>query len=404
MVRDHLGTSVINLNYQEMKKTIVFVLIILSYSIPVYPLPGGKNARPVLKFNPDGKFKIVQFTDLHFRYKSYRSDSSLLLIKKVIRDEKPDLAVFTGDIIVSKDTRLAWIALSEAMTSTCVPWAVTFGNHDTEHELTGSQIIELLSGMPNNLTRNGPGDISGNGNYIIEIEAARSSRPAAALWFFDSHGPFPYGQKNKWDYIKHDQIEWYRKQSVRMTEKNNGNPLPALAFFHIPLPEYREIKNTAIGINRETITPAEINSGLFSAMFESGDVMGVFTGHNHNNNFIGCLYNICLAFGNVSGRESYGNIGRGARIIELSEGERKFSTWILNLYDCDREKDTWLPTGDRSPKFFVTYPDSFVNLKEQGDSYNQFINAGEGICSDYVSIIFSSSSRDFPFVSTSAKR
>ena len=39
-----------------------------------------------------------------------------------------------------------------------------------------------------------------------------------------------------------DQIEWYRKQSKHFAEKNGGNPVPALAFFHIPLIEYNEIR------------------------------------------------------------------------------------------------------------------------------------------------------------------
>ena len=35
-----------------------------------------KKFKPVLKFNQNGKFKIVQFTDIHFQYDSYRSDSA----------------------------------------------------------------------------------------------------------------------------------------------------------------------------------------------------------------------------------------------------------------------------------------------------------------------------------------
>ena len=36
---------------------------------------------PVLKFNADKKFRIMQFTDLHFRGDSYRSDSVLVMVK-----------------------------------------------------------------------------------------------------------------------------------------------------------------------------------------------------------------------------------------------------------------------------------------------------------------------------------
>ena len=37
-----------------------------------------------------------------------------------------------------------------------------------------------------------------------------------------------------------DQVNWYRSQSAAYTERNGGKPLPALAFFHIPLPEYNQ--------------------------------------------------------------------------------------------------------------------------------------------------------------------
>ena len=93
----------------------------------------------------------------------------------------------------------------------------------------------------------------------------------------------------------------------------------------------------------------EINTGLFSAIIESGDIMGVFCGHDHNNNLIGVTRDIALAYGNVSGIECYGKIGRRARIIELFEGERKFDSWITN--------DTQII------KFKVTYPDSFSKKK-----------------------------------------
>ena len=50
-------------------------------------------------------------------------------------------------------------------------------------------------------------------------------------------------------------------------------------------------------------------------MYECGDVMGIFAGHDHDNNYIGCMHGICLAYGYKSGRQSYGKIGRGVRVI-----------------------------------------------------------------------------------------
>ena len=355
-----------------MKKIIAVALFMLTVSM--LSSSAEKNSKPVLKFNSSGKFKIVQFTDVHFRYNSYRSDSALEIMSKVIKEEKPDLVVLTGDIVISNETRMAWLSLSRVMIDAKVPWAVTFGNHDIEYELTGDQIMKILNVMPYSLTENGTENVSGNGNYILKIQSSKSSKTAAILYLFDSHSAYPNGQKGEWDYIKFDQIEWYREQSNKLVKANGSSPMPALAFFHIPLPEYKEIKSTMVGIQQETVTPSYINSGLFAAMVESKDVMGIFVGHNHNNNYIGCLHNVCLAYGNVTGRECYGKIGRGARVIELYENERKFDTWVLTLYECDREMDTWFPSNNRQPKFFVTYPDSFIHTKENRNNYIQFMN------------------------------
>ena len=339
------------------KKILSVILLILSLGL----VSAEKSSKPVLKFNQNGKFKIVQFTDIHFQYDSYRSDSALNLMKQVIRKEKPDLVVLTGDVVCSKNTVKAWKSLSKILIDAKVPWAVMLGNHDVEYELTGQQIMETIEELPYNLSVNGPKDVSGNGNYILKVQSSKSTETAALLYCFDSHSSFkPKTNTGTYQWFDFSQIKWYRDQSVKFTGQNSGNPLPALAFFHIPFPEYKEVlgKNTTVGIQKESVCSPDINTGMYAAMLECKDIMGVFVGHDHNNNYIGCLHNICLAYGNVTGRQCYGDIGRGARVIELYEGKRKFDTWILKLYECDRDKDIWNATNDYESKFFVSYPDS----------------------------------------------
>ena len=41
-----------------------------------------------LKFSKDGKFKIVQFTDVHFKYGNRASDIALERINQVLDDER----------------------------------------------------------------------------------------------------------------------------------------------------------------------------------------------------------------------------------------------------------------------------------------------------------------------------
>jgi len=131
-------------------------------------------------------------------------------------------------------------------------------------------------------------------------------------------------------WIDWGQIAWYREQSRQYTTKNNGNPLPALAFFHIGVPEFKHLQNRPdmYGHLGEGGGFPKINSGMFQSMIEMGDVMGVFVGHDHDNDYIAQEYGIALAYGRVSGHDAYGDLERGARIIELYEDGRQFDTWI----------------------------------------------------------------------------
>jgi predicted MPP superfamily phosphohydrolase len=84
----------------------------LAVSILSYSAEG--NSKPFLKFNQNGKFRIVQFADVHFLYDSYRSDSALVFMKAMIANEKPDLVVLTGDVVCSKNTSKTWTVINQS--------------------------------------------------------------------------------------------------------------------------------------------------------------------------------------------------------------------------------------------------------------------------------------------------
>ena len=69
-----------------------------------------------LRFNDDGNFKIVQFTDVHYRYGWEASKTAIENITTVIETEKPDLVVFTADVICDKHAREGFgVALTTAV-------------------------------------------------------------------------------------------------------------------------------------------------------------------------------------------------------------------------------------------------------------------------------------------------
>ena len=340
------------------KRFICFLAALLAFaSLPTSNVVQAAD----LKF-VDGKFKIVQFTDIHFQANSYRSDSALVLMQKVLALEKPDLVMLTGDVVTGSDRSQGWRTMAQMFGASGIPWAAILGNHDPEGELSSKEIIAAIAGQPGCLTIDGPDSLNRHGNFVLEIYSSQKAGPAALLYGLDSGtGLAKDSNLGSYEWITFPQIAWYRSLSQRYTRDNGGVPLPALAFFHIPVPEYKEIigLKTTVGMNKETVCSPDINSGFYAALLECGDVMGTFVGHDHNNNYVGCLRGICLAYGYASGRQTYGDIGRGARIFVLHEGERKFDTWIRKLYECNRDQDIWYPAADSSPQDVLTYPDSF---------------------------------------------
>ncbi|MDR1335701.1 MAG: metallophosphoesterase family protein, partial [Tannerella sp.] len=277
------------------KKSMILLVMMAVVAGIAAAQPAGK---PVLKFNKNGKFRIVQFTDTHLRGNCAESDSVLVLIRRVLEMEKPDFVIFTGDVIQRRPVQ-AWQNIADVFAETKIPWAAVLGNHENEYGLSYAENIEVASKLPYSLTENGPADISGNGNYVIKVQASGSDKTAAAFYCLDAHGV-----------IRADQVEWYRRESRKLTAENGGKPLPALAFFHIPIPEFPMVEKK-YGFCDEKESVMIPNPGLFAAMHEADDVMLMLAGDDHNNNYIGCFKEICMAYGNITGWMSYGMIGRG---------------------------------------------------------------------------------------------
>ena len=289
-----------------------------------------------LRFSPEGRFRIVQFTDTHFEEGEAEAEkraSTLATIVSVLDAERPDLVVFTGDVALSKPMSGALDALMAPVIERGIPWAAVLGNHDHEfNDCTRPEIVAYMAGQPFSLTHPGPAELGSGGNYSLSDQSAHSPTPAAVLYFLDSGAYTSDRQRfGYYAWMPPSRIEWYRNQSRRLTAENQGTPLPALAFFHIPLPEYREAGESPslVGQKREGICAPDLNSGLFTAFLEGGDVMGTFVGHDHDNDFAATVRGICLAYGRKTGTFSYLNhLQSGARIIELTEGQRTFTSWI----------------------------------------------------------------------------
>lgn len=99
--------------------------------------------------------------------------------------------------------------------------------------------------------------------------------------------------------------------------------------------------------------------------------MGVFVGHDHDNNFIGIEYDIALAFGQVTGADAYGDLERGSRIVELHEGEFSFDTWIRTASDVQFKYN--YPSGLAADAGNVEYlPATKIDGLKPGVSFSYF--------------------------------
>ena len=323
-------------------KRLFSILLLASFSVAVIA--------QVLQFNANGKFKIVQFTDTHYIYQDKRSEITIERIKEVMEAEKPDFVILTGDVIYGKPAEESYRTILDLISLYKVPFGVVFGNHDDEQGLDKEQLMKIIESYPYSLTAREQG-ISGYTNYILPIKSSDGLRTSAVLYCLDSHTYSQTKGVGGYDFIHFDQIQWYRQKSMELCKENGGKPLPAYAFFHIALPEFHEaVMNenaVMVGTRMETACSPQINSGMFAAMKERGDVKAVFVGHDHDNDYAVYWKGLLLAYGRYTGGNTvYNHLPNGARIIELKQNEETFDTWIR------------LANGQIINK--VTCPDSFI--------------------------------------------
>lgn len=292
------------------------------------------QAQPAtLRFGENRTFKIAQFTDIHLDPSTPRrlaqAGKTFARLDRILAGERPDLVVFTGDVVTGKPAAEGWKRVLAPVAERNLPFCVVLGNHDAEQDIPRAGIGRIVTSYAGTLnTLNADGELA---DVVLEIAGKKS--PAALLYCLDSHDYSTVEGIDGYGWFTQDQIRWYRDRSAAYTAANGGKPLPALAFFHIALPEYvaawRNPGNTHIGRAAEDECPGELNPGMFAAMVESGDVMGVFVGHDHDIDYVVAEKGIALGYGRFSGDDTtYNNLRPGVRILVLTEGERGFETWI----------------------------------------------------------------------------
>ncbi len=281
-------------------------------------------ASSTLKFNDNGKLKIVQFTDTHLIWDNPKSNMAYDNVRAVIEFEHPDFVIFTGDQVYGNGVENSLNQLLSIPSEKGIPFAMILGNHDQYYDLDPKGMYDVAQAIPGSVMPARTDTIFED--YAVEVKGSKSDDIAYVFYCMDTHtkGSVVKG----YDWLYPHQIKWYEKKSEAYGR------VPALLFMHIPFPEYKNAANNKralVGNKKEDVCCSAMNSGMFLLLRENGDVKGVFCGHDHNNDFASTYLDILLAYGRYSGGNTvYNDLGKnGARVILIDENNpNTIETWI----------------------------------------------------------------------------
>lgn len=332
-----------------MKKALSILLCLIfavSVSVPAF---AAEESR--LSFGSDGKFKIMIFTDIH-EGGTGGGEAGRQIMREALRKCQPDLVVYLGDNTIGDtmdEHRESAELITEPVRELNIPFAVIFGNHDSQSEgVEREALLEMYREM-GSIAYDAEPELYGCGNYNLPIYSSDGKKTAANLWFFDSGSDNPDEKIGGYDYIRDDQLNWYAQTASALREQNGGKPVPALVFQHINVADAYEKMFPRLplalgdatynledgsayslvprfsgyeGIVYERLSTPKVKTNELAVMREAGDVMACFSGHDHVNAYRVELDGIdCICVPTIHNK-SYSNDGlRGAGLITLDENK-----------------------------------------------------------------------------------
>ena len=340
------------------KKVFAVVLAMIMAAATFAMSASATDADYTLKFNDDGKFTIMMFADSQDNEEL--EETTAQLMRESLATYEPDLVVFMGDNSVAPGEKQA--DAIAAIVAPCVeaevPFTVVFGNHDQEQGVPNDDLLKEYQKYPGCLAVDAVPELYGCGNHNLTILSSDGLKVAYNLWFIDSGTSTE--ETGGYDYVREDQINWYKDTAAELAALNGGEVVPAMSFQHIIVPEVYDalgMIRLPIGINEwyyndtyylpvpdfsshtgyifEPPCPSHMNGGQMDAWLETGDVVATFYGHDHINDFTTNYKGIDITTVPTVGCNSYSNnINRGVGLITLDESA--LSTYeyeALRMYD-----------------------------------------------------------------------
>lgn len=312
-------------------------------------------------------------------------------MNRILDSESQQLVVLNGDLITGENTFFEnsthYIDRVVApLVSRNLPWASTYGNHDSQYNLSGQALLAREQRFPNaKTTQMVPGEDNGATNYYLPIYSSNctshhSCPPALLLWFFDSRGGFqprqqspnasdttPIGRPN---WVSPAVASWFRTTSSALHATHNRT-IPSLAFVHIPVHASLAFQSSSPGpdprlnpgINDDVPLAAQADGWcadgsegcsyggndqpFMDALAATPGLIAVFSGHDHGISWCqkwrsegsygsagagaGAGAGVNLCFGQRSGYGGYGSWARGSRQVFVSEAglaEGEVESWV----------------------------------------------------------------------------
>lgn len=337
------------------------VVMAFSFMLNSFAAVDITTAEPI-RFDENGNLRIMHVTDNHLDTDNV--EDTVWLLGEACDREQPDIVVITGDNVNNVgDKECTKYLIGELMgvfDSRDIPVAVTFGNHDSENEngLTREELMAYYNTFDCSVSVDDGELLSGCGTYNVPVLASDSNKIAFNLWVFDSGD---YDESGRYACVREDQVNWYKAKSDLLALLNGGKRVNSLAFQHIIVGEiYDALKKadgkvlfsfehlyndgeyymfdesaTNYGTLNETPCPGYLNFGQFDAMVEKGDVLGIFTGHDHTNAF-GVKYKGIDIVNSLSTRYNGDAFSTeyGYRIIDVNESDTStYKTRVVHWYE-----------------------------------------------------------------------
>ena len=346
--------------FRKILSVLMAVIMVFSIGAVAAMAKTSEDADTHLQYNADGKFRIMQISDIQ--------DWLIMrpVTKRVLRaalDAYPvDLIVLTGDNISSSSlTKLsARLAIDQFMSifeEYEIPVVMTFGNHDDENTLA-TKAYQVSVYEKYDCFVGCAGEDLGDTNlatYFVPIySSTNKNKMVSNVWMVDSGTYNTETESGGYAATTKAQIEWYKTKSAEL-EEAYGRKIPSLMFQHIIVPEIWDaleeceagtpgsvghngkslkLPEGTVGELGETPCPPNYNNGQFDAVLERGDVMAMFFGHDHTNSFELTYKGVGLYNTPGIGFNSYNGWNEGVRIITLDENDPwSFETEVVTYFD-----------------------------------------------------------------------